>query len=423
MAFQPKVVDLDGLRVVLVKDDRQSVTVRALVGTGSREESTKDLGSAHFLEHFVFKGTKKYPKEIGSIIDSYGGALDAYTSHDSVSFMVKMGVERMETAIDLVGEMICKPMLPEKLIKKERKIISEEIKWRDDDPQMRAYEEMWLKLFEGTNLGNPIAGTFETVSGITTSNLRDYMDKWFVPGNVIVGVIGSWKDEKEVLSMVKKSFGKLIKRKSSVPTKNKFVESVQDGPRIKLVYRKGMQQSSVYLGFRSVELGNKYEMPLKLTNILLGGAWFSRLMKEIRETRGWAYSIGSFNDELVDTGAWVIGAGLPKRKIKMAVSLIMEMIDGLGGTGKWGITDKELKLAKECYSGRVSLKYDVPEKALDSALYDLMFEGKIHSAKELKERSEKVTLEEIRGVCRLVFDRNRMAVGIVGDYKEVPVRL
>ena len=423
MSFTPKVVNLSGLKVVLVPDDRETVTVRALIGTGSREEEADSLGSAHFLEHFVLRGTRKYPVDINAYVDGLGGVIDAYTSQETLSFMVKLGREKTETAVDLVGQLVSEPLLPMKLIEGEKKIITEEIKFRDDDPETKAFREMWRQMYRRSNLGRPIAGTFETVAATTVAKLRHYLDHWFVPGNVIVGVVGNWEDEKKVLEQIEESFAPLIARGKTKLSKDVYVVEDQKRPRVELVTRKSMQQTAVYLGFRSFGVGDKMVMSRILMNILLGGGCFSRLFREIREKRGWAYSIGSFPDALSDTGALMVGAGLPRDKIVAAFSLIKEIIYGLGGAGKWGVKPKELTLTKDCYKGRVSLKYDSPQGVLGSALYDLMFEGRMYSAEQLKKEADEVTIEQIREVCKMIFVPEHLCVGVVGNYEKLPFSL
>lgn len=423
MSFSPKIVNVDGLRVVLIKDDRQSITVRALVGTGSREETDVTAGSAHFLEHFVFKGTKKYPKVVGAYIDSLGGWMDAYTSHDSVSFTVKLGKEKLVEAMDIIGGLVGEPLLPDKFMATEKKIISEEIKFRNDEPQIRSFMEVWKLMYHGHNLGREIAGTFETVGSMTVAKLRDYMDKWFVAENTIVGVVGNWRDEKAVLAQIEKSFARVISRGKLKQTKNDFQEGGQARPLAELVERKGMEQASVCLGFRSFRVGHELETARDLMNILLGRAWFSRLLKEVREKRGLAYTTGSEVDELKDTGNIVLWAGLPKGKIGEAVELIREIVFGLGGGGKWGISEKELKLVKECEKGRIGLRYDAPEGNLDLTLHDLMLRNRVFSADELRKLVDGVTLEQVREVCRQTFSPLGQNWAVVGDYDKLPFEI
>jgi predicted Zn-dependent peptidase len=146
-------------------------------------------------------------------------------------------------------------------------------------------------------------------------------------------------------------------------------------------------------------------------------------MKEVREERGWAYSIRSGVDQYQDVGDVMIGAGLPKGKLNEAVGLIVDICGGLAGENQWMIKDEELKVAKDTFRGRLSLAFDVPEEVLGSALEDLMFEGLIHTPDEILKKIDGVSMEEVRKVAELIFKKENMSIAVVGNYKklELPI--
>jgi predicted Zn-dependent peptidase len=149
----------------------------------------------------------------------------------------------------------------------------------------------------------------------------------------------------------------------------------------------------------------------------------SRLLKEVRENRGWAYSIGSGIDEYADVGDLIIGAGLPKNKLNEAIELITEISLGLGGNSKWEITQKELDIAKETYKGRLALAFDKPETVLGVALEDLMFEGDIKTPDYVIDKINKVTMKDIKEVCNLVFKPSNLSIAVVGNYKNLDFKI
>lgn len=423
MKFQPKVFSLGKLKVVLVKEDRQSVTVRAMLGTGSREENDKEAGSAHFLEHFVFKGTKAFPGmyDVNAAVEEVGGAFNAYTGENEMGFWVKMDKTHLARAVKIVGQVVTEPILPKEHFNKERGTVLEELYMYEDRPSSKAAEEVIKLIYGETNLGRPIIGTVESLKAMTVEELRLYFKKWFVAENIIVGIVGDYGSEEKALEIVKSEFAPLINDKRSLPEKNKFSWNKQTEPRLKLVSRK-LDQATVFVGFRGIELTHRLRYALGLTNIILGAGWLSRLMKEVREERGWAYSIRSGVDEFPDTGDVSIGAGLPKAKLNDAVGLIVEISTGLT-KGKWEIKENELKIAKDTFRGRLSLAFDRPEKVLGSALEDLMFEGKIRTPEEIMAKADAVTLAELKEVSDLIFRKENMSVAVVGDYKnlELPI--
>jgi len=424
MRFEPKVIHLGKLRVVLVKESRQSVTVRAMIGTGSREESDAEAGSAHFLEHFVFKGTRMFPHmyDINTAVEEVGGAFNAYTGQNEMGFWVKMDKTHLERAMRIVGQVITEPLLPKEHFDKERGTILEELHMYEDRPSSKAAEEMVKLMYGKTSLGRPIIGTVESLEQMTVEELRRYFDKWFVAENVIIGVVGDYGDEETVLEMIKKEMACLIDDKRKAPKKDVYHWGVQKTPRTNLISRK-LDQAAVFVGFRGIELTHKLRYALDLTNIILGDGWLSRLMKEVREERGWAYSIRSGVDQYQDVGDVMIGAGLPKGKLNEAVGLIVDICGGLAGENQWMIKDEELKVAKDTFRGRLSLAFDVPEEVLGSALEDLMFEGLIHTPDEILKKIDGVSMEEVRKVAELIFKKENMSIAVVGNYKklELPI--
>ena len=423
MSFAPKVVNLSGLRVILVKDDRESVMVEALVGTGSREETDDVAGSAHFLEHFVFKGTRKFPGmfDISDAIDAVGGGRNAFTSNQVVGFWAKTAKHKLDLAVKVVGQLVTEPILPEEHFDKERGTILEELKMYEDQPDSKAGEEMWKLLYGKTNMGRPVIGTKKSLLAMTPAALHKYMDRWFVPENMLVGVVGNWGNDKELLKLIEKEFVGLFDRKG-LPKKNIFSWGKMAGLKTKLISRK-TEQANLAMGLPGLPIGHPIRYASYLTNIIFGGGGLSRLFKEVREKRGWAYSIGSGTESFSDSGAVVVGGGLPKDKLKDAVELIVDIMAGLGGSGRWGITEKDLAIAKECYKGRVSLAYDDPKKVMDFALNEMMFEGKIYPPEEIKANADKVTLEEIRDYCQRIFKPEKLSLAVVGDYEKLPFEI
>jgi len=183
MRFLPKVHKLGNLRVVLVPEERESVTVRVMVGTGSREETDKEAGSAHFLEHFVFKGTKEFPKmyDINEAVEKVGGAFNAYTGQNEMGFWVKMDKGNLGLAARIVGQIVTEPVLPKEHFDKERGTILEELYMYEDRPNSKAAEECERLIFGQTNMGRPIIGTVESLNDMTVGILTNglWPKTWF----------------------------------------------------------------------------------------------------------------------------------------------------------------------------------------------------------------------------------------------------
>lgn len=407
--------------MVLVPEERESVTVRVMIGTGSREETDAEAGSAHFLEHFVFKGTKKFPKmyDINEAVENVGGAFNAYTGQNEMGFWVKMAKNHLELATRIVGQVVTEPLLPKEHFDKERGTILEELHMYEDRPNSKAAEECGKLLFGKTSMGRPIIGTVESLNAMTVEELRKYFDKWFVAENMTLGVVGGYGDEERVLEIIKKEFAPLINDSKKMPEKNVFSWDEQKEPRTKLVSRKA-EQAAVVMAFRGIDMNDERRYALELINIILGDGWTSRLMREVREERGWAYAVGSDIGMFTDAGEVMIGAGLPKNKLKEAVGLITEIAYGLAVPGKWQIKAEEVEMAKECFRGRFALAFDKPEEVLGSALDDITFRGKMTTPQEILEKIEKVKLEEVLSLAQELFKKEYLSIAVVGDYKTLP---
>lgn len=424
MRFSPKIYKLGKLRVVLVPEERESVTVRVMVGTGSREETDKEAGSAHFLEHFVFKGTRKFPRmfDINEAVEKVGGAFNAYTGSNEMGFWVKMDKGHVALATEIVGQVVTEPIFPKEHFDKERGTILEELYMYEDRPNSKAAQECETLVYGKTNMGRPIIGTVESLKAMTVGELRKYFEKWFIGENTVVGVVGDYGSDEEVLELIKKEFAPLINDEKGLPEKDKFAWSEQKEPRIKLVSRK-VEQAAVYMAFRGIKMTDERRFALALLNIIYGDGWMSRLMREVREERGWAYAIGSWDDQFTDAGSVLVGAGLPKNKLNEAVKLITEISVGLAGGNKWAIKDEELMIAKDCFKGRFALAFDKPEEVLGSALEDMMYREKIYTPEEIVAGIEKVTMKDIKALAEGIFRKENMSIAVVGDYKKLEFKI
>jgi len=408
----------------LVPEERESVTVRVMVGTGSREEMDKEAGSAHFLEHFVFKGTRKFPKmfDITEAVEKVGGAYNAYTGQNEMGFWVKMDKGNIALATEIVGQLVTEPVLPKEHFNKERGTILEELHMYEDMPNSKAAEECEKLVYGKTNMGRPIIGTINSLESMTVEELRKYFDKWFVAENIVVGVVGDYGSDEKMLSLIKKEFAVLIDDQRTLPEKDKFNWDKQENARVKLINRK-VEQAAVRMAFRGIKMTDERRFALELLNIIYGDGTMSRLMREVREERGWAYAIRSGVDQFTDAGSVMMGAGLPKNKLNEAVELIVEISLGLSGGNKWAIKKEEVEVAKDCFRGRLALDFDRPEEVLGSALEDSLFREKIYSPEEIIEKVEKVSLEEVKSLAAEIFQKENMSIAVVGNYKKLDFKI
>ncbi len=403
------------LRVMLMPDDRQIVRAKIVFGSGAREEVAGKLGVAHFLEHLVFKGTEKYPhlSDIDRAIEMVGGYLNAYTDYEDMGFSISVTKDQLNLALDILSQLVSFPLLSEEYFEQERGTILEEEKMYQDRPDSKAAIELAKIQFKNTRLSTGVIGDPTSLLGLKTADLIDYAEKWFRSDNAILGIYGGYGDEASLLRLIEKKFQRLIDTKETSSRKYHF-DWPEQTKKQTIVTRRSMAQANLAMAWRGVDLFSAMRPALYLIDVLLGGSSVSRLYQELREKRGWAYSVGSNVDMGVDMGTISVGGGFPKGKINDSLKLIDEIVYSLA-KGKWQITEKELEDARVCYLGRVAMSFDDPSKIIGGAIYSMMFENKVYSFEEIQKKVRAVTIEDIRETCKVIFDQNLANVSVVGD--------
>src|SRR3989344_3127476 len=202
----------NGIRVVMFPmPGVESVTAAVLVAAGARQEEARVNGLAHFLEHMVFKGTKKYPSAqiVSSSVDAVGGYINAHTSKEVTAYYIKSRAKNINLSLDLLSQFVTAPILDAKEIEKEKWVIFEEIAMYEDDPSINIHEVFEGLLFAGTELGRPVIGSKKTVKGAKRDDFQEFMRGNYVPSRIVVSVAGKF-EEKEVVKLVEEGLGSLV---------------------------------------------------------------------------------------------------------------------------------------------------------------------------------------------------------------------
>lgn len=406
-----KTVLSSGLRVVTVPmESAKSVTALVMVAAGSRYETKKLNGISHFLEHMIFKGTKRRPSSlaISSLIDSVGGTFNAFTSKDHTGFYVKAEASHLELTLDVLSDMLLNSLYDFTELNKERGVIIEEINMYEDQPQSLVGEYFEELLYGDSPLGRRIIGTKENIQNITRAEMMDYVNKMYHSGSIVVGIAGR-AGEKESRK-VGEYFG-------IVPQgpENKFAPSPdsQERPR-SLVHYKKTDQAHLCLGVRAYPLGHPDRYVLAVLANILGGNMSSRLFLEVREKRGLAYYVHSAIEEYHDRGYFVSQAGLRISAVEEAIKIINQQY-GLATDKK--VTPEELQRAKEFFKGRMVLRLE--DSYNMAAMYTVqeLLEKKMETPEEILGEVEKVTAEDIQRVAKDIFRDQRLNLAVVGPFK------
>ena len=403
----------NGLRILTIPlKESKSVTVLILVKTGSKYETKEISGISHFLEHMCFKGTDKRPLpiDISETLDSIGGSFNAFTSQEYTGYYARVASSHFETALDWVSDIYLNSKYPEKELEKEKGVIIEEINMYYDQP-MQHVQYLWGKLLYGDQpAGWNIAGTKESVNGITREKMVDYVNKQYTAPNTIVCVAGNI-EEASTVEKVKKYFSELNKDLAMGKEK---VKEEQSEASILLESRK-TDQTHLYLGVRAYNAFHPDRYVQKLLSIILGGMMSSRLFIEIREKLGAAYYVGTESSADSDTGYLAARAGVDNKKLEEVIKAILKEYRKIS---KEEVSPKELKKAKEYIKGKTALSLETSAAQASFYTDQELLENKALTPEEIFKKIDAVTSQDILRVAKDIFQFNKLNFAMIGPSQE-----
>lgn len=408
-----KFVLKNGLRVITVPmEGVSSATVLVLVGGGSRYEQKDKAGLSHFVEHMIFKGTKKRPTafDISSLVDSVGAEDNAFTGKDQTGFYIKVRNEHLPLAFDILSDTLSDSLYQEGEIEKERGTIIEEINMYEDNPLMKIDDVFYELMFDGNPLSWAILGDKKTVSSIKRADFLDYTKRFYQGSDMVLAIAGKF-DQKQVEDLAEKYFSCFIKGE-----KEKFIEfgNGQHEPRVKIAHKK-TDQAHLYFGFPSFSFFDPDKPALEALSTILGGGMSSRLFVQVRGKRGLAYYVGSETEFFFETGVIGARAGLNLEKVDEAIRVIKEEFDK---TKDGDVTEKELAKAKDFLKGRTALKLENSFEVAEWYAEHELLEGKIETPEGVLNKINKVTLDDVRKVANRLFLPEKANLAIIGPFED-----
>ncbi len=402
----------NGLRIITVpQKGTQAVTVLVLVGTGSKYETKKTSGISHFLEHMLFKGTKKRPDklEIAETLDKIGGIYNAFTGEDYTGYFAKVAADKFDLALDWVSDIFLNSLLPEKETKREKGVIIEEINMQYDNPMLHV-GLLWNQLLYGDQpAGWDIAGTKESVMGISRKDLFNYMKRQYVAANTIVCVAGKI-DNSPAVEKIKKYFSGIG---STPPKEKQKVVEKQSSPQL-LLYPKKTDQTHLCLGVRGYNLFHPQKYTQDILGIILGGMMSSRLFIEVREKLGIAYYIKTNIDSNPDTGSLMTQAGVDNRNVEKAISVILKEYKKIS---KKKVPLAELKKVKDYIKGKMALMLESSDALASFYATQDLLKKEILTLKEVYAKIDKVSADNIQMVAKDIFQPKNLNLAMVGPFK------
>ncbi|MDD5289591.1 MAG: pitrilysin family protein [Patescibacteria group bacterium] len=404
----------NGTRVILApQKNTKAATVLVLYGVGSRYEKESEAGISHFLEHVVFKGTTKRPNtlEISRELDAIGAKYNAFTGKDHTGYYVKANAEHLGLAVEILSDMLFNSKFESQEIKREKGTIIEEINMFEDNPSFGVNLLLDNIVFKNNSLSRDEGGTKKTVSAVTRAKIINYRNTHYRPENCAIVIAGN-VDNQKARRIIEKYFGGEAKKKKK-PDFEKFKE-FQKAPQIKLKYKKTEQVHLVF-GFTGPKATDKDFMATQILSVILGGSMSSRLFINIRERYGLCYYIRSSFDSYHDVGLFSITAGLDKKRIFLAINLILKELRKIK---QKGITKEELKKAQEFLKGHIILEME------DSAAVAEWFGRQEILVRQTKTPEQKiaevmkVTKNKVDAIARKIFQTEKLNLALIGPYRD-----
>ncbi len=397
--------------------DVRSATLGFFFRQGSRHEPDELNGISHFIEHAVFKGTtKRTALQIAIETDRLGGNLDAFTMHEETGFAIKVVDNQLEKAFDLLADMLTNPRFDERELKREQKVIIEEIKMTEDSPEDILSEIFNGKLFPDHPLGLSIAGTPKTVRTFNHEATRKYHSETFNAGNLIITAAGNI-EHNQITDLAEKFFGRNSKSENQKPeTRNQKPEIAAP---IVIKKNNNLEQAHLIIATPFVDAKSERRYAADILANALGGGTSSRLWQKVREEKGLAYSVGASAAMYQDCGVFQIYAGTsPKQTVEVLDISIKELREIV----RSGITREELDLQKEQTVASILLGLEDSSVRAGTLARLEMVHGRQISLEETLEKIEAVSVEEIQAIAREFFQTEKIAFGALGDLNGLKIK-
>jgi predicted Zn-dependent peptidase len=401
----------NGLRVLTAPQPHaQSVSCLVMLAAGSRYETAETNGIAHFAEHMFFKGTERRPtaRDIAGEVDGIGGEFNAFTGKEYTGYYVRCAAATRDTALDVLVDMLRNSSFDPAEIEREKGVIVEEMNMYFDTPRDfigGTYENL---LYGDQPLGWDIIGRKETVRGATRETFLDYVDRWYRPDRMVVGVGGQIGDG--LLPRLEDLLGDLEPRETGSPAP---VKLPANGSRVK-VHTKQSDQAHLVLGVRSRPLVDPDRYVLQLLATVLGGGMSSRLFTEVRERRGLAYYVFGTNHAYTDAGSLHAQSGVDINRIDDAVTTIVEQFRLLASAP---VPTDELEKARNFAKGRFVLQLESPHGTIMFGLRREVLEGQATEPADVLAALDAVTAEDIQRVAQDVLESG-FRLAVIGPFDD-----
>lgn len=396
----------NGARIITEPvDSVYSASIGIWIDVGSEDESEKNNGASHFLEHMLFKGTEKRTAEqIAQEIEDVGGSLGASTGKENTCFYGRVIGEHLPVAIDMLLDMIVNASIAADDLDLERQVILEEIKMYEDDPEDFAHETLMLNIWPGHPLSRPITGTCESVSGLNQAMLKGHVRDYYAPNRIVISIAGNF-DESKAIRQLEELLGALkpsqSKKKAGGPKMQPF----------RIIKHKDIEQAHISIATKGLRVMDPRRYEIAVLDLCLGGNMSSRLFQEVREKRGLVYSISSFRESHREAGLMGVYAGCSPKQISAVLALVSKELQRLR---KHGFIKEEIARAKTQLKSELLLGLESMRNRTVRNAYSELYYGKQLTVEEICQDIDAVTAEAVQLLANDLFHPDDLSMVIVG---------
>jgi len=386
-----------GLRVVTeYVPGVRSAALGVWVAAGSRDEPPSQMGSAHFLEHLLFKGTKKRnAMAISAEIESVGGDLNAFTTKEHTCYHARVLDEHLPLALDVVCDVVLNATLHDSDIESERAVICEEIAMYEDDPGDLVHDEFALAMFGDSPLGRPILGTVDTITALPRSAIRRFYRKAYTPDTMVVSVAGN-VDHNAVVRDVRRIFAEHLDPNAEPAAPRPQNRRRWKGSPVRISSRP-TEQAHLMLGAPGFIRGDQRRYATAVLSTALGGGMSSRLFQEVREKRGLAYSVFAYAQAFADAGVFGLYAGCLPSKADTVLDVCLTELEAVA---REGLSAEELQRAKGAVKGGMVLGQEDPGSRMSRIAKAELHGEPVEDMDTLLSRIDAVSPADVHEVAR-----------------------
>ena len=397
----------NGVRVITERvDHMHTVSIGIWVANATRHESPEYNGVAHFIEHLIFKGTeRRTARQIALEIDSMGGILNAFTSHEYVCYYAKVLAKFLPRVTDLLTDIFLSSTFPADEIERERKVILQEIKMRDDSPEEAIHDRFHQSFWHGHALGNSVLGTEGTIDGLSRDMIVAYKLSHYRPDDIIISAAGNVNHD-TLVNLLQTEFSVI----SSKWKPDGLGFRPKGGRQVNLCERE-LEQTLICMGTRALQQDHPDRYAMHLLTTILGGGMSSRLFQEVREKKGLAYSVYAYVISHADSGALVVYSGTEQKHCREVIDIALAEMVRLKCEP---VTQAELDSAREQMKGKLLMSLESSDSLMTRLAKNIIYLGRHQPVESILAGFDTVSTQDVQDIAEKLFDGECLNLEVMG---------